>query len=390
MAPFLPGRVYLDNAATTPPDDEVLEAMLPYWKNHFGNPSSLYSVGREARLAVEGARKTVAGCLGVRASTLVFTSGGTESNNMAIAGSVRDLGCTHVLYSPTEHHSVLHTLAYYGEGKGITRSELLLQAEGMIDYADLENQLAEQKARGRKCLVCFMHANNETGMLVDLERVGTICRQYGAVFFSDCVQTIGHYPLQLGELPVDLASAAGHKFHGPKGVGLLYMREGLSIGPLLHGGGQERNRRAGTENVAGIVGFAKALEIAKRDYERDGPYIRHLRYYMLQQLQKKFPGILFNGDPLRGLYTVLSVSLPKTEETESLLLHLDSQGICASGGSACSGGAGSHVMEALGKRGRVAIRFSFCKWNTMVEIDQAVQGMGEKIVAGLFSHVIRL
>jgi cysteine desulfurase len=373
------GRIYLDNAATTALDPEVLEAMLPHLRDHFGNPSSLYSYGREARLALETARKTVASLLRVRPSTLVFTSGGTESDNMAIAVALRDLGCTHILYPPTEHHAVLHPVEYYGKCQTVTSSLLQLGPEGVVNLGDLANQLSTQQALGRKCLVCIMHANNETGVMADLPAIGKIARAYDAVFFSDCVQTIGHYPLALGSLPVDLASASGHKFHGPRGTGLLYIREGLNAGPLLHGGGQERNLRSGTENVAAVVGFAKALEIAMRDYDRDSPRIRHLRFHLYREISQLASETRINGDLIRGLYTVLNLSFPKTERTADILLHLDQQSICVSGGSACSAGTGSHVMKALGRSDEVAVRFSFSKWNTSEDIDRAVSVIRQKL-----------
>ncbi len=377
MVTDFPDRIYLDNAATTSMAEEVLEAMLPFFRDDFGNPSSLYSYGREARLRVERARKGIAGTLGVKPANLIFTSGGTESDNMAIAGAVRSLGCNHILYPPTEHHAVLHAVGHYSDTCGVTRSVLMLHEEGLVNFTDLEMQLADQAFLGNKCLVCVMHANNETGVIADLKRIGALCRRYDAVFFSDCVQTIGHYPMSLGELPVDLASAAAHKFHGPKGTGVLYVREGLSVGPLIHGGGQERGLRAGTENVAGIVGLAKALEIAMRDFEKDSLYIAHLRGYLRTKLERLMPGMEFNGESAKGLYTVLSVSFPKTARSESLLLEWEMRGICVSGGSACSGGAGSHVMQALGKSGRVHVRFSFSRYNTVEEVERVVRAVGE-------------
>lgn len=379
--PNPPTRIYLDNAATTRVDDAVLLAMLPHLQDAYGNPSALYSYGREARLAVELARKRVATCLGVSPKTLVFTSGGTESNNMAIICAVRDLGCTHILYSPTEHHSVLHTVQQYGEDP-VTRGSLRLRGDGQVDYLDLEDQLAAWQSEGKRCLVCLMHGNNETGVITDLMRVGRICRAFDAVFFSDCVCTIGYYPINLEDLLLDLASAAAHKFHGPKGAGLLYIREDLPMGPLLHGGGQELGRRPGTESVAGIVGLAHALTIAHRNHESHSTRIRNLQLYMLRKLQESIPDVHFNGNPSAGLYTILSVSLPRSEKTDGLLLELDLRGICASSGSACTAGAGSHVMEALGKTDQVNIRFSFSKWNTVGEIDKVIAAIAEILSVG--------
>lgn len=250
--------IYLDNAATTPLDNEVFETMLPYMREHFGNPSSTYSYGRTTRLAIEAARKKVAQLLGVKPSSIFFTSGGTESNNTAIAASIRDLGCTHIITSPIEHHAVLHTVQHYSHAQKVSYSLVAMNDEGGVVYEDLERQLKDLSEQGHKCLVSLMHANNEIGSLLDIDRVGKMCRQHNAYFHSDCVQTVGHYPLNLLESGVHFISGAGHKFHGPKGTGILYVNSEVSIQPLIYGGGQERNMRAGTENVYGIVGFAKA------------------------------------------------------------------------------------------------------------------------------------
>jgi cysteine desulfurase len=370
--PMVSERIYLDNAATTPLDPEVLETMLPYLSTHFGNPSSIYSYGRETRLAIETARKTVAKLLGAKPSEIFFTSGGTESNNTAIATAIRDLGCTHIISSPIEHHAVLHTVEYYGQQQDISTSFVKLLDNGDIDYVDLESQLAALKV---KTLVSLMHANNEIGNLLDIERVGNLCKQYDAIFHSDCVQTVGHYPLDLSKLHVHFISGAGHKFHGPKGIGILYVNENITIKPLLLGGGQERNIRAGTENVYGIVGFAKALELSMINYERDSAYINELRLYMKAELEAKIPGVSFNCTG-NTLYTVLSACFPKSEMSEMLLFNLDINHICVSGGSACSSGAsvGSHVMQALNKADKwITLRFSFSRFNTKEEIDRVVE-----------------
>jgi cysteine desulfurase len=367
-------RIYLDNAATTPLDPEVLQTMLPYMQTHFGNPSSIYSYGRETRLAIENARKTVAKILGCKPGEIFFTSGGTESNNTAIAASIRDLGCTHIITSPIEHHAVLHTVEHYGHQQTVTVSFVALKPNGQIDYEDLEVQLSQYNG---KCLVTLMHANNEIGVLLDIKRAGEICRKYNAIFHSDCVQTVGHYPINLSELYIHFISGAGHKFHGPKGTGILYVNESISIKPFILGGGQERNMRAGTENVYGIVGFAKALELATAHYEVDSAYIKELKEYMKEQLQKGIPGVSFNClESGETLYTVLSVCFPKTQKSEMLLYSLDMNNICASGGSACSSGAdaGSHVIKALNKGDNyMTVRFSFSKYNTKAEIDTVVE-----------------
>jgi cysteine desulfurase len=372
-------RIYFDNAATTAMDKEVVEAMLPYMTEYFGNPSSIYSYGRETRLAIENARKSVAKNLGVKPASIFFTSGGTESNNTAIAASIRDLGCNHVITSPIEHHAVLHTVEHYGQHGNVSYSFVQLNPDGTIDYDNLRQQVHKATDEGKKCLVSLMHANNEIGVLLDIKKAGEICKEFNAVFHSDCVQTVGHYPIDLSNIHVHFISAASHKFHGPKGVGILYVAEGIKIKPFIFGGGQERNMRAGTENVYGIVGFAKALEIAMREHETESAQIRELKLYMAAQLEKSVPGVSFNCGP-DALYTVLSACFPKTEKSEFLLMNLDINNICASGGSACSSGAdaGSHVMKALNKTAdHVTIRFSFSKYNTKEEVDKVVEKIKE-------------
>ena len=373
-------KIYLDNAATTCLDKEVLDAMLPFMTTSYGNPSSVYSYGRETRLAVETARKTVAKHLNVKPGELFFTSGGTESNNTAISASIRDLGCTHIITSPIEHHAVLHTVEHYCDGADITYSLVKLLPNGHVDLTDLEEQLA---TAGKKTLVSLMHANNEIGNLLPINAVSALCRKYNAVFHSDCVQTVGHYPIDLQRIDVDFITASGHKFHGPKGTGILYVNGNLQIKPFIYGGGQERNMRAGTENVYGIVGFAKALDLAMARYETESAYIKELKNYMTEQLQKEIPAVKFNGDYNGScLYTVLSASFPENERSEMLLFNLDINNICASGGSACSSGAsqGSHVIAALNSNpGYVPVRFSFSKYNRKDEIATTIAKLKELI-----------
>ena len=373
-------RIYFDNAATTSLDPLVLEAMMPYLTEKFGNPSSIYSYGRECRLAIESARKTVAKILNAHPAEIFFTSGGTESSNTAITSSVRDLGCTHIITSPIEHHATLHTVEHLHKKGEASLSYVKLLPDGHVDLNDLEFLI---KSTEEKTLVTLMHANNEIGNLLDIHAVGEICKKYGAIFHSDTVQTIGHFPFDLRNTPVHFVTAAGHKFHGPKGVGLLYINENVKINPYIHGGSQERNMRAGTENLYGIVGFAKALEIATADYEKDRAYINDLRLYMKQQLEKNIKSVDFNGDVLgKSLYTVLNVALPKTEKSEMILFNLDINHICASGGSACTSGAdqGSHVIRAINNNpNQIAIRFSFSKHNSKEEVDQVVEKILELI-----------
>jgi cysteine desulfurase len=372
-------RIYLDNAATTPLDKDVLDVMLPYLTTHFGNPSSIYSYGRETRLAIETARKTVAKLLNAHPGEIFFTSGGTESNNTAISAAVHDLGCRHIISSPIEHHAVLHTIEHYGSGD-VTLSFVKLLPNGHVDLEDLEQQISAQEGR---CLVTLMHANNEIGNLLDINAVGNLCKKYNAIFHSDCVQTVGHYPLDLRKTPVHFISGSGHKFHGPKGVGILYVNDNVKIHPLIMGGSQERNMRAGTENVYGIVGFAKALEMAMTHHEKDREYIQSLKIYMIEQLRKNIKCVSFNGDTEgRSLYTVLSASFPKTEKSEMILFNLDINHICASGGSACTSGAdqGSHVIQAINNNPNlVTVRFSFSKFNTKEEIDKVIAKLHELI-----------
>ncbi len=373
-------RIYLDNAATTPLDPAVLQEMMPYLTEKFGNPSSIYSYGRETRLAIETARKTVARILGAHPAEIFFTSGGTESSNTAICAAVHDLGCKRIITSPIEHHATLHTVENLKCTGEVKLDYVKLLPNGHIDMDDLGQLLA---SAGEKCLVTLMHANNEIGNMIDIHAVGNLCKEYNAIFHSDTVQTVGHFPFDLRNTPVHFITGAGHKFHGPKGVGMLYINENVKIKPYIHGGGQERNMRAGTENLYGIVGFAKALQLATENYEHDSKYIMELKQYMMKKLEENIPGISVNGDPLgRSLYTVLNVSFPKTEKSEMMLFNLDIHHICVSGGSACTSGAdqGSHVIRSINHDpNQVAVRFSFSKNNQKEEIDTVVEKLKELI-----------
>lgn len=369
-------RIYFDNAATTPLAPEVLEAMMPYLTEKFGNPSSIYSYGRETRLAIEQARKSVAKNLGAKPAEIFFTSGGTESSNTVLNAAITDLGCKHIISSPIEHHATLHTVTHLAKLHNLKLSFVQILPNGHIDMDHLAALLA---ATTEKTIVTIMHANNEIGTMIDIAAVGQLCKQYGAYFHSDTVQTVGHFPFELSQLPVDFITGAGHKFHGPKGVGILYINENIKISPLVHGGSQERNMRAGTENLYGIVGFAKALELATEKHDEERAYIQSLKQHLHDQLIAKIPSVSFNGDPFgRSLYNLLSVNFPKNEKTEMILFNLDMHHVCASGGSACSSGAqqGSHVINALNKGSEiVTVRFSFSKQNTIAEIDQVVTAL---------------
>ena len=373
-------RIYFDNAATTPIDKEVFNAMVPFLENHFGNPSSIYSYGRETRIAIESARKSVAKILNAHPAEIFFTSGGTESSNTAIQSAVRDLGCRHIITSAIEHHAVSHTVSHLDNIDLVNVSYVKLLPNGHVDMEDLEKLLA---ASDEKTLVTLMHANNEIGNMLDIYAVGELCKLYNAIFHSDTVQTVGHFPFDLRNTPIHFITGAAHKFHGPKGVGLLYINENVRIKPFIHGGGQERNMRAGTENVYGIVGFAKALELATQQYETESASIGTLKYYMYDELKKHIEGVSFNGDVLgSSLYTVLSVSFPKTEKSEMILFNLDINNICASGGSACTSGAeqGSHVIRAINNNpNQVTVRFSFSKYNTKEEVDTVVAQLKQLI-----------
>jgi cysteine desulfurase len=367
-------RIYFDNAATTALDPQVLGVMMPFFTEKFGNPSSIYSYGRETRMAVEQARKSIAKILNAHPAEIFFTSGGTESSNTAILTSVRDLGCKHVITSPIEHHAVSHTVEYLNTADRVMVSYVKLLPEGHIDLEDLERLLASTE---EKTLVSLMHANNEIGNILDMHAVGNLCKLYNAIFHSDTVQTVGHFPFDLRNTPVHFITGAAHKFHGPKGVGLLYINENVRIRPFIHGGGQERNMRAGTENIYGIVGLAKALELATAGFEEDSAAIGTIKYYMMDELKRNIPGVSFNGDVLgNSLYTVLNASFPKSEKSEMLLFNLDINNICASGGSACTSGAdqGSHVIRAINNNpNQIAVRFSFSKHNTKAEVAAVIE-----------------
>ncbi len=373
-------RIYFDNAATTSLDPHVLESMMPYLTNKFGNPSSIYSYGRETRMAIEAARKSVAKLLNAHPAEIFFTSGGTESSNTAIHAAVNDLGCRHIITSSIEHHAVLHTVENLGTQERAKVSYVKLLSDGHIDLEDLERLLASSES---KSLVTLMHANNEIGNMLDMQATGNLCKLYNAIFHSDTVQTVGHFPFDLRNTPVHFITGAAHKFHGPKGVGILYINENVKIKPFMHGGAQERNMRAGTENLYGIVGFASALEMATKRYEEDSAFIGSLKHYMHDELCKQFPGITFNGDVLgKSLYTVLNVSFPKTEKSEMLLFNLDINNICASGGSACTSGAdqGSHVIRAINNNpNQVTVRFSFSRHNTKPQVDEVISKLKELI-----------
>lgn len=374
-------HVYLDNAATTPLDPSVLEAMMPYLTTHFGNASSIHSHGRETRSAIEKARKKIADLLNTTAAEVFFTSGGTEADNTAIIGAVEQHSIKHIITSRLEHHAVLHTVLYLEKQGRIQAHYVQTDERGNIDLFHLESLLKEYP----KALVSLMHGNNEIGNLLDITTVGNLCHQYKALFHSDTVQTLGHYPLNLFQLPVHFIAGSAHKFHGPKGIGLLHIKSGTSLAPYLHGGAQERNMRGGTENTAAIVGMAKALELAYERMADDRIHIEGLKKQMISFLTEQIPGILFNGESEninKSLMHVLNVSLPPSEKNEMLVMNLDIAKISASAGSACTSGTtiGSHVLEAIGaKEDWGYVRFSFGRNNTKDEIVYCIQTLLKSI-----------
>lgn len=366
-------EIYFDNAASTPLHPEVIQVMKNTLDESIGNPSSIHNYGRKARTAIEKARKTIAAHLQASIGEIFFTSGGTESNNMAIKCAVRDLGVERIISSPIEHHCVLHSIQRVQKNEGIQIEFVELDEFGKVKMYDLQNRLGNSDKR---TLVSLMHANNEIGTLLDIEAVSALCKENGAFFHSDTVQTIGHFPLNLHELDIHFISGSAHKFHGPKGVGFIYINNESLLQPFIDGGAQERNMRGGTENVYGIVGMAKALDLAVENMEEDKAYIESIRSHMKETLEKKIKGISFNGAQDEDhLYTVLNVQFPPHPKSDTLLMHLDMKGIAVSGGSACSSGAdqGSHVIRAIHPDPEgLALRFSFSKWNTKEEVDHTI------------------
>ena len=371
-------RVYLDNAATTPLDPEVMKEMCKVMENTYGNPSSIHSHGREARTLIERSRKTVANLLGTSPSEIFFTSSGTEADNMAIRCGIVDHNIKHAITSRIEHHAVIHTFEALEKAGVIKLSFVNLDSKGNIDYEHLETLLKDNE----RSFVSIMHANNEIGTLSDMERIGDLCEVYNAIYHCDTVQTMGHYKHDLSKLKAHFVVCSAHKLHGPKGIGFLHINHRIKIKPLIYGGAQERNMRGGTENIYGIVGLAKALDMAYADMEQHQQQIQGLKTYMIDQLKESIPGIEFNGEtaPDKSLYTVLNVSFPEMEMADMLLFNLDIAGISASGGSACSSGSdiGSHVLTAISASpSRPSVRFSFSKNTTKEEIDYTVTKVRE-------------
>lgn len=367
-------NVYLDNAATTPIDPLVIEEMMPVLKDVYGNPSSIHTHGRIARSVIEKARKQIAAYFNASPSEFFFTSGGTEADNMILRTAVEDLGVERIITSPLEHHAVLHT-AEALTLKGVRMETVKVNSKGQVDLEHLESLLKDGTS---KTLVSLMHANNEIATLLPLKKVGELCKEYNAYFHSDTVQTMGHYSFDFEELNIHFATCSAHKFHGPKGIGFLYINSDIKVNPMITGGAQERNMRAGTENIYGIVGLAKALELAYHNLEGHQRHIQSLKSYMIERLKGEVKGISFNGDSEseNSLYTVLSVCFPSSDMDEMFLYNLDIEGISASGGSACSSGTniGSHVLTSIGvPMDRPSVRFSFGRFNTIADIDKCIE-----------------
>ena len=372
-------RVFLDNASTTPMHQEIIDMMSDMMKSTFANPSSVHSSGREAKVIIENARKTIADLLNTSPGSIFFTSGGTEADNMAIRSTIQDYNIKHVITSKIAHHAVLYPLQDL-ENKNIIKITYVdIDNDGIISLSHLKDILKNNS----RTFVSIMHANNEIGTIQDIKKIGEICNDYNAIFHSDTVQTIGHYPFNMEDLNVHFMAASAHKFHGPKGVGFIYISDKIKISPLLRGGGQERNMRAGTENVCSIAGLSMAMQIAYKNLEEETNYIKGLKKHMIKRLKTELNDVQFYAkctDLENSLYTVLSCHFPETDISEMLIFNLDILGISCSGGSACNSGVskGSHVLkEVFPDSKRPGIRFSFSKYNTKDDVDFTITKLKE-------------
>ena len=377
-------NVYFDNAATTQLREEVIVKMTKVMQNHYGNASSTHSFGRSAKSLIENARKSIAKYLNVSASELVFTSGGTEADNLVLRSAVRDLGVKKIITSRIEHHGVLHTVEQLEKEYDIIVEYVDLDTNGHINYEHLERLLNTSE----KKLVSLMHINNEIGTILDIKRAANLCKTYDALFHSDTVQSVGHYELDLQDIPVDFLAVSAHKFHGPKGVGFAFVRKNSGLKPLIFGGEQERGSRAGTESVHNIVGLAEALKLSYSHLKEEQAYVIDIKIYFIEQLKNAFPDVKFNGnsnDLETSSYTVLNVCLPiASEKALILLFQLDLKGVACSKGSACQSGSskGSHVLSQILNEDdlkKPSIRFSFSKYNTKEEVDYVIEVLKEFI-----------
>jgi len=375
-------QCYFDNAATTRVRDEVADKIVDVLKNNYGNPSSTHSYGRPSKSLIEVSRKEIAAHLNVNASEIIFTSGGTEADNLILRSAARDLNIKHFISSKIEHHAVTHTLDELEKDYNVKVSFVNLDENGMVDYDNLNELLSNSKD---KCLVSLMHVNNEIGNMLDLERVSNLCIEHNALFHSDTVQTIGHYNIDLSKIKIDFIVASAHKFHGPKGVGFAYINKLSPLRPLIFGGTQERGYRAGTESVHNIVGMSEALNISMEKLDEEYKYISDLKKYFIKKLKTSIKGVKFNGcsgDMKKSTYTLLNIQFPiEQSKAEMFLFKLDLKGIACSKGSACQSGsdAGSHVLnEVLNKDAlkNVSIRFSLSVYNTTDQIDIVVNEIG--------------
>ena len=378
-------KVYLDNAATTPIASEVIEEIQPYLNNYFGNPSSTHAFGRKTKNAIEINRKKIADLIRAKNNEIIFTSGGTEADNMALRCAVFDLNVKRIITTKIEHHAVLHTAECLRDQENVEIIFLATDHNGNPDLVQLESILNDKV----NTLVTLMHANNEIGTLLPIKKVASICAKHKHVYFhSDTVQTMGHYSFNLSETPIDFLTCSAHKLHGPKGVGFLYVNQKISLNPLITGGSQERKNRGGTENLYGIVGLGKAMEMAYENLVSHQKHIQGLKSFMKKELEKIDQRISFNGEtsPEKSLYTVLNVCFPADVCNSMLLFSLDIHGIAASGGSACSSGSnqGSHVLAELPHQENCqSVRFSFSRFNTQEDVEFTIEKIRSIINHGI-------
>ncbi|GAA4244094.1 cysteine desulfurase family protein [Winogradskyella damuponensis] len=376
-------QVYLDNAATTAIRPKVIERMTQVMRESYGNASSTHSFGRSSKALLEQCRKNIASYFNVSASEIIFTSGGTEADNLALRSAVRDLGVTEIILSKIEHHAVLHTAEQLQKEYDVTLSFVDLDDCGVINYAHLETLLQS----GNKTVVSLMHINNEIGNILDIERVANLCKTYDALFHTDTVQSVGHYKIDLQTISIDFLAASAHKFHGPKGVGFCFVRKESGLKPLIFGGEQERGYRAGTESIHNIVGMDEALKIAYANLEEDKKYVSALKRYFIQQIKAHLPNASFNGsceeEEMKSTYTLVNVCLPIAPQKAPMLqFQLDLKGIACSKGSACQSGSNqqSHVLTEIlndEKLKQPSVRFSFSIYNTKEELDYVVTVLKE-------------
>ena len=377
-------HIYFDNAATTPVREEVVDRMSAVLKSSFGNASSSHSFGRSSKSIIEQCRKNIASHFNVTAGEIVFTSGGTEADNLVLRSAARDLGVKHFITSKIEHHAVLHTLQQLKREYNVEVSYVRLLENGEIDFNYLEQLLKGFD----KTLVSLMHVNNEVGNLLDIDRTASLCKANNALFHTDSVQSIGHFNIDLSKTPVDFLAASAHKFHGPKGVGFAFIRKNSGVKPLIIGGEQERGLRAGTESIHNIIGLESALDFAYSKLEEESNYIQGLKDYFISELKKTIPNVKFNGfssNQDKSSYTIVNVALPmNSAKGDMLLFQLDLEGIACSKGSACQSGSykGSHVLaEILSDEDlkKPSLRFSFSIYNTKKEVDRVINVLKTKI-----------